>query len=200
MRVKNIVLAAGIALTLGACGHNTANRSNYSVNQPVVERSNYVLDLAPTSSGGLNDSEQARLAGWFDAINLRYGDRIAIDNPGLMADAGLRTAVRALAGDRGLQVAGIAPVTTGQVPMGTVRVVVSRSTASVPNCPNWSHRSHTDFQGRTSENYGCGVNSTMAAMIADPEDFVRGTSDDGRDPFSRTAPIENYRNANGGNP
>lgn len=174
MRILNTILIAGVALSLGACGANTANRSVYSDRQPVVERNNYVLDLSPDGSGQLSPSERARLAGWFDAIDLKFGDRISIDNPGYVNDAGLRATVRQLAGERGLHVDGIAPVTTGQVNPGTARVVVSRSTAHVPGCPDWSHRSHTDFQNRTSANFGCGVNSTMAAMVADPEDLVRG--------------------------
>jgi pilus assembly protein CpaD len=184
MRSLSIAIISSLALSLTACGATNANRSLYSVNQPVVERSEYVLDLAPEFNGGLSVSEYNRLSGWLDAINLRYGDRIAMDNPSGLSAGGVRAAVLGEATNRGIELADLAPVTTGNVPANAIRIVVSRSSASVPNCPNWSHRSITDFQSRTSANYGCGVNSTMAAMIADPEDFVKGDAAAKTDPYS----------------
>ena len=74
-----------------------------------------------------------------------------------------------------------------------MRVVVTRTTASVPGCPDFSHRSHTDFQARTSANYGCGTNSTLAAMIADPEDLVRGQNADEEDQARASKAIRAYR-------
>jgi pilus assembly protein CpaD len=56
------------------------NRSLYSMNQPVVERTNYTFDVS-TGAGGLTYAEQRRLAGWFEAMDLRYGDRIALVDP-----------------------------------------------------------------------------------------------------------------------
>lgn len=192
MRALNIAIVAGIGLTLSACGATTANRSVYSENQPVVERSHYVLDLN-LAGGSLPAAEQRRLSGWFDAMDLGYGDRVSIDDPSYTASGEARAVVEAQAASYGLLVADIAPVTTGQVPVGAMRVVVSRSVATVPNCPNWSHRSHTDFQLRTSENYGCGVNSTMAAMIADPEDLVRGKAGTEEDQEQHSKAIRAYR-------
>ena len=64
-----------------------------------------------------------------------------------------------------------APILEGDVPMGAIRVVVSRTTASVPNCPNYDR---DRGPSSTSSNYGCGVNSNLAAMIADPNDLVLG--------------------------
>ena len=74
-----------------------------------------------------------------------------------------------------------------------MRVVVSRTSASVPGCPDFSHRSHTDFQVRTSANYGCGTNGTLAAMIADPEDLVRGKDAAGEDQSRASKAIRAYR-------
>ena len=61
--------------------------------------------------------------------------------------------------------------------------VVSGNTASVPNCPNWRSRAR-DSVAETDANYGCAVNSNMAAMIADPQDLLHGRTDPlvGRDP------------------
>ena len=42
---------------------------------------------------------------------------------------------------------------------GSVRVVVSRRRAGVPNCPNWSEPPQPNFNNRSMSNFGCGVNS-----------------------------------------
>ena len=42
---------------------------------------------------------------------------------------------------------------------GAVRVVVSRTRASVPNCPNWRDQSRPNWGNHTMSNYGCGVNA-----------------------------------------
>jgi pilus assembly protein CpaD len=65
-----------------------------------------------------------------------------------------------------------APVTIGALQDGTVRVVVSRTRASVPGCPNWSDPAQPNYQNRMMSNFGCGVNSNLAAMVANPTDLV----------------------------
>ncbi|MEO9468588.1 CpaD family pilus assembly lipoprotein [Parasphingorhabdus sp.] len=198
MRFVSIALVTAVGLSVTACGSNTANRTIESVRQPVVTRSHLVLDVNIGNTGAMPVAEQRRLAGWFEALELGYGDRVSIDDPNYGANADAKAAVEALAAQYGLLINDLAPVTEGNVSPGTVRVVVSRSHASVPGCPDWSHRSHTDFQGRTSGNYGCGINSTMSAMIADPEDLVRGVSDDGDNQARASKAIRAYRNKNVG--
>lgn len=193
MRFISIALVTALGLSVSACGSTTANRSINSERQAVVTRSHYVLDVNIGGSGAIPSSEQRRLAGWFDALELGYGDRVSLEDPSYSSGAAARGAVETLVSQYGLLVSDIAPVTQGQVPSGAIRVVVSRSTASVPGCPDWSQRSHTDFQGRTSPNYGCGTNSTLTAMIADPEDLVRGQSVDGEDQTRASKAIRAYR-------
>ena len=129
MRINfNRKIAGAVALSLGValagCGGMAENRSLYSVKQPVVERANYTLDIdAP--QGGLPISEQQRLAGWFEAMDLRYGDRISIDDPG--NSVATREAVSALAGRYGLMVAEGSPMTGGYVAPGQARVVIDSS-------------------------------------------------------------------------
>ena len=78
-------LALSLGLALGACGGMPTNKSLYSVNQPVVERNNYTFDVQ-SSQGGLSIADQQRLDGWFEALELGYGDRVSIDDP-LASDA-----------------------------------------------------------------------------------------------------------------
>ncbi|MGL5838056.1 MAG: CpaD family pilus assembly protein [Sphingorhabdus sp.] len=169
MRVK-LILTASLALALAGCGDNT---TVYSTNQPVVQRTNYVLDVN-VDSGGVSSFEKGRIAEWFEAIKLDFGDRISVDYGNAFADGAVKASVAAIASDYGVLMTDSAPVTPGGVTPGTVRVVVTRSSASVPDCPNWSKTTEANYNSSTSPNYGCATNSNLAAMVADPEDLVRG--------------------------
>lgn len=149
------------------------NRSLESVNQPVVQRTDYVFDVMPNGIGGLSEGEQGRLLDWFDAIGLAYGDRVAIADSGYLGGA-VASDVARLVKRYGLLLADRAPVSAGLATNGGTRVVVSRASASVPNCPDWKDSYEGDFQGGATFNYGCATNGNLAAMIADPEDLVRG--------------------------
>ncbi|MEC7400128.1 MAG: CpaD family pilus assembly protein [Pseudomonadota bacterium] len=188
-------IAATLALALGACAGtmNMENRSLYSVKQPVVERSNFMLDVA-TTGDGLPISEQQRLASWFETMELGYGDRVAIDDP--TASLGVRDAVAALAGRYGLLISEALPVTAGALAPGQARVILTRSTASVPGCPDWSHTAEANDANATNPNFGCATNGNLAAMIADPEDLVQGKRGSGETVLlTSTKAIEAYREA-----
>jgi len=193
-RTRNIAALLVLGASVAACGGTTtpANRTLYSVNQPVVQRTDYVLDLA-TGPGGVPANEIARLHGWFQGLQVAYGDRISIDSAGGYTDAAVRDSIASAAGRYGLLVSDDAPVTAGSVQPGSVRVVVSRTTASVPGCPNWENQ----YGGlsATSPNYGCATNSNLAAMIADPNDLVLGQTGSGTDPATTTRAIRSYRDA-----
>lgn len=172
-KLAGTAIALSLGLVLAGCGGMPDNRSLNSVHQPVVERSNYTFDVT-TGSDGLSYPEQRRLAGWFEAMGLGYGDRISIDDP--LASPATRATVEALASRYGLMVSNEAPLTPGHVAAGSARIVITRTTASVPGCPDWSANSDTNLQNATSSNYGCATNSNLAAMVADPEHLVKGAA------------------------
>ena len=185
-------VALSLGLALGACTQGAAsNTTLYSVKQPVVERNSYTLDLA-TGAGGLTIPEQQRLADWFESMDLRYGDRIALDSAN-MSDA-VREDVAAIAGRHGLLLSDGAPVTPGYVEPGMVRVVVTRSRAYVPGCPDWSDHFGSNLNNETSDGFGCAVNGNLAAMIADPEHLLHGAEGTGETVvMSSTKAIVTYR-------
>lgn len=176
-----MTFTALVALGLGAGACTTVpqqlevanNPSLYSLHQPVVQRTDFVLDLA-TSGEGLSVSEKARLGAWFASIGLRYGDTVTVDESHGYGNPDARADVAEVAAGYGLLLDGaVAPVTAGAVPPGSIRVIASRATAGVPTCPAWE-RGELAPVNYTSSNYGCATNSNLAAMIADPLDLVRG--------------------------
>ena len=171
MRPVSTSALLALTLVLGGCG-GTLNRGLESVHQPVVSRADYAIDLA-AGSGGLDAGETQRLAAWFNSLGLGYGDRVAVDDPSGYNRAA-RQDVAGVAGRYGLLVAEGAPVTAGSVAPGNVRVVVTRTSASVPGCPDWSRPAQPEYDASSMSNYGCAVNSNLAAMIANPEDLVHG--------------------------
>ena len=179
-RLKSSAALVALLVSATACTHDRGpispynNPTVYSANQPVVQRTDYVLDLG-TSGGGLAASERDRLANWFETLRPSYGDRIFIDHGGY-GDPASRQDVAALAAEYGLLLSEGAPVTPGAVQPGSVRVIVSRSRATVPGCPIWEDEP-LNAPEQTATNYGCATNSNLAAMIADPNDLVLGQSD-----------------------
>jgi pilus assembly protein CpaD len=180
------------ALLVGGCS-GTVNRSVESVHQPVVTRADYLLDLQVAGSG-LAAGERQRLAGWLTGLRVGYGDRVAIDDPTYQA-TGVREAVTGVVADYGLLLAEQAPVSPAPVAPGTVRVVVSRMTAGVPGCPDHSRDSSVDYNQNTSSNYGCATNVNLAAMVANPQDLIRGAGSVGNDSAASFKAIELYRKA-----
>ena len=194
--MRNTLIAILLASAAAACSTTgssaPADRGLSSVNEPVLTRSTFVLDLA-APGGALPPQEMARLDGWFRGLELGYGDSIYVD--GGYADQA-RAQVAQVAGNYGLLVLAAAPVTAGMVPDGSVRVVVTRTRAEVAGCPNWSRPSQPDFENRSMSDFGCAVNSNMAAMVANPEDLFHGREGSGvGDTITATKAVDYYRKA-----
>lgn len=169
--MRSLVLSTfAIASALSACG--PVNRGLESVNQPVVSRTDYAIDMR-SAGDGLAMGEDQRLAAWFDSLRLGFGDRVTVDDPAIYG-GGSREAVASVAARYGLLLGETPPVTQGPVAPGTVRVIVSRSAATVPNCPNWDSLSQPNFDGSTDSNFGCASNTNLAQMVADPQDLITG--------------------------
>jgi pilus assembly protein CpaD len=188
-------LVLTVGLSLAGCVSQPTNRSLDSIKQPVVQRTNITLDLN-AGSGGLSIPEQKRLNDWFAAQNLGYGDRISIDDP--ISSKATKNNVAAIAARYGLLVSDGAPVTPGVIQPGTVRIVVTRSDAFVPGCPDWHGRGNYDYNNATNSGFGCAVNGNLAAMVANPEHLIHGaegtgetvimTSDKAIDSYRKQAP------------
>ncbi len=191
MRSKLILIALSSALAACATpGKDQPDRGVASVNVPVVTTADYVFDAA-APGGALAQGEADRLSGWFQGLGLGYGDTVYVD--GGYAPAA-RAQVASIAGRFGMLVTAGAPATQGMVGPGAVRVVVARRRAEVPGCPNWSRPAAPDFANRSMSNYGCAVNTNIAAMVANPEDLLHGREGAGvTDTWIASRAIEMYR-------
>ncbi len=173
-------LSLALVVMPGQLGAQTrgrvAERGVEAAHQPQVARTDFVFDVAAGRDGALDSAEAGRLKGWFDALGLRYGDRVTLAGESAPGLAGVRDSVRDMVARYGLLTAGDAPLTAGDAPAGALRVVVSRSTASVPGCPSWRDIYQSDLVGGQSDNYGCAMARNLAAMVADPQDLVQGRS------------------------
>lgn len=190
-------LTALLALPLAACGGATStafNQGMQSVHQPVVSQSNYIYDVRIDESGGLNAGEQARLNGWLNSLQVGYGDHLAIATEDAYVSPAMKDGIAAVLGQRGMLIEEDGSAAAGRAPSGSVRLILRRATAHVPGCPNWSDKQESYMSGRTSANFGCATNSNIAAMVANPNDLVRGQ---GADSALRTATsdkaIKTYR-------
>ena len=191
-----IVIGAALSASAADARHRTAgapartqNWGLYSRAQPVVERHDFVLELA-SQGPGLSLSERARLRQWFTSLGIGYGDRVSVESA---YDGPVRSDVARVAAEYGMLLSDGAPVVPGTPEPGMVRVIVSRSTAHVPGCPFAD-----EHQGpsATSLNYGCAINSNLAAMIADPNDLVLGQPGSvAGDPVTAAKAIKAYREA-----
>lgn len=179
----------GIAATLSACG--PINRSVESVHQPVVSRADYVLDVDAAALAGPQSAEAQRVAAWFTSLDVGYGDDVTVDDP---TETGVaKETIAALLADQGLLLAGDAPETQGEIGAGKVRVVVSRSAASVSGCPNWDRISAPEYEASTMSNYGCATNANLAMMVANPADLVRGQTGYHTDARAVNKAVKAYR-------
>lgn len=186
------LMASALAAPAIAKPQGEAAKGLNPVNVPVVTRSDYAFDAA-APDGSLSSSEMARLDAWLAGLGLGYGDRVYVD---AAYGGSARNDVARVVGQYGLLLSQGTPISQGVVAPGSVRVIVSRTSASVPGCPNWSEKSQPNFGNHTMSNFGCAVGGNMAAMIADPQDLVWG-----RDPGSvgdaatASRAIRSYRNA-----
>ncbi len=166
-----------MALPVAAVAGGT-NRSVDSVHQPVVSHAAYTFDVQAGADGALAASEARRLDDWFVSIGLGYGDQVAIATGSGYYGPAVREGIADVVARHGLLVGEDSSAVAGAAPEGSVRLIVRRAMAYVPGCPDWRMKAESNMDLATSSNFGCGVNGNWAAMVANPEDLVRGQGTD----------------------
>ncbi len=143
-----------------------------STQQPVVRRVEYSLDVEADMAAGSIEDQQ--LAEWLDALTPGYGDQVALDLGGRPSAGRLSLILRARLAKFGLAEAPILAVSVTPLRSDKVRIILRRSVASVPDCPNYRGVGGADFGDSGIRGYGCAVNGNIASMIADPNDLLEG--------------------------
>jgi len=195
MSRKNLVRFGMLAvLAMPITAQARTNRGVESVHQPVVSHTAFTYDVQAGPDGGLSAAEARRLDDWFASIGLGYGDQVALVTDGY-SNPTLNEGIADVVARHGMLVGEDSSAAAGAAPAGSVRLVVRRAVASVPGCPDWSSKSETNLSLGGGSNFGCGVNGSLAAMVANPDDLVRGQSSDSdlRTATSDRA-ISTYRN------
>lgn len=171
MTLRPLLLSALVLCApLAAC--DGSHRGIETAHQPVVSHTSYAIDLL-AGPDGLAGGEAQRLRGWLDTLAAGYGDTLTIDDPA--GSVRVREDVAAVAGLPLSAVAIGAPLSPG-----AVRVTVIRSSAAVPSCATpAANASLVNFDAHLSSGFGCAVNGNLAAMVANPDDLLRGRVDDG---------------------
>ncbi len=173
-------LCLGLGLSLGLSGCGVDNRSVESVHQPVVQRTDYTLDIAV--SDGLSEAEAKQVSAWLNGLEPGYSDTISIDASFAVLPQQTAVQLAELVAQYGLKISSPPPVTQGRALPGDVRIILSRQSAQVPGCPDWRRPSYATGAGQTLSNYGCATNGNFAQMIADPSDLLSGRKDKSADP------------------
>ncbi|WP_162234659.1 CpaD family pilus assembly lipoprotein [Sphingomonas sp. Leaf231] len=183
MTMRPLLLTAlALSVPLAGCGEY---RGLETAHQPVIAQTDYTLDLI-AGPDGLAGGEAQRLHGWLDVLAAPPGTTIAIDDPAAQAVA--RSDIATIAGEHHLRLGATLPAGAPSPVPGTLRVVVTRATASVPSCQTPGPRDAlVNFDAHTSNTFGCATSGNLAAMVADPLDLLRGKVDDGRNASATAA-------------
>lgn len=184
-------LLINAAFPISAAHARPVNRGMEPTHQPTVNRTDFVFDIN-ADAGTLTSGERTRLINWFDAVRLGFGDRVAIAASDYDNRAITEGVADAVAG-YGLLLSENAPVSAGEAQPGSVRIVVSRSTATVEDCPAWRDKSEADLTAGLSDNYGCAMARNLAAMVADPQDLVDGRTTNSLRTWTASRAIQTYR-------
>lgn len=178
----------GSALVLAACQTTTPRTSGVeTVKQPTISVQRMMQPVRFDAAGALSRDQDIALEAFFRAIGVRYGDRVSLDDPAASVEN--RAAVERVLKRFGLLLVPTGPSTGADTPT----VIVSRAFARVDNCPDWTASPYADFEARAQSNFGCAIQTNLAAMVADPRDLEAGKAYDGPDPEVITRGIKDHQ-------
>lgn len=172
MNTNRVLLALGLAALVGACAPVTSYTDAEAPKRLKLETSTTQLELrfAP-GSAALTAADAARLDRAASAGEIAPGDRVTVAATGSPTLAHQReAAVSARLLHYGIVTVDGAP---GAPPNHAI-VAVARTLVTLPPCPNWSKRSHSDFDNQPSSNFGCATESNLGMMVANPTDLASG--------------------------
>lgn len=158
-----------------------------------VEPVRLLHDVKFPSGTQLTPTEMAQLDGFIARHDIGYGDRVYVLTDAKTAnDAGSQrttTVLRYMAA-HGIKAAGLP---SPEAQPGLVRIVVNRYVVVVPNCPDWSKPSTSDYSNTAMSNLGCSTTANLGLMLADPGELIQGRAAGPADAEGSTGSIQRYR-------
>jgi pilus assembly protein CpaD len=143
--------------------------------RPQLSQERIIHRVQMANDGSLGLQEETALTAFMAALRPRYGDRVLIEDSMAQGQDTRFTNVARVISRFGLTLQPPSARITQPTAVGEVRVVVLRSVASQPGCPDWSRGVLAiNATNEISSNYGCATVGNLAHMLADPNDLVQG--------------------------
>jgi pilus assembly protein CpaD len=172
MNINRSLLALGLVLLVGACAPVTSYTDAEAPKRLKLDTSTTQLDLRfVPGAAALASVDAARLRQAAATGEIAPTDRVVVATAGPPRLAEERqAAISAL-----VLHYGIVPVAGAQdAPPNRAIISVERTLVTLPPCPNWSKRPHSDFDNQPSSNFGCATESNLGMMVANPSDLAGG--------------------------
>ena len=204
--LNSVLVAAALAVTLGACKHNEYNGEvagwtlvDPSQRHPIlVSQEPQTLDVVVSSSSrGLGSRQRAQVISFAQrarasdagnskmVISVPTGGRNEISSMYAVQD------IRKLLTDIGFQASSIS-VEASYDQHGPIQLSYLRYVAEGPECGNWSQHLERDPQNVPYTNFGCATQRNFAAMVANPADLLGPRTQTERYSDRRDAAFKKY--------
>lgn len=179
-RRASAAAVSGLTLILAGCSHDLASIDDVYV--PVSADENFpiqvvdkpvrlALDVPP---GGLRPSDVGEIRGFARETASPAASPVTVSYPAASARARhAASQAAAVLVQEGVPRANI-KVTSYDGKSDVVTLAFSQRAAVTKPCGDWSENLRpTQFNDDVGSNFGCAVRQNYAAMVSDPEDFVR---------------------------
>jgi len=173
MNTNRAFFALGLTLLVGACGPTVTSYTDAeSPKRLKLDTATTQLDLHfVPGSAALASGDAAHLRATAASGGIAPSDRVTVATAGTPYLAKERFgSVSAV-----LLHYGIVPIAVAQdVPPNHALVMVERTLVTLPPCPDWSKRPHSDFDNQPASNFGCATETNLGMMVASPSDLAGG--------------------------
>lgn len=172
----SLLLLAGMLMASG-CGANAPAEAGWSDPIPLKQNKVEFVTLGhgvqfAARSKTFTAGEAEGLAAFLKQNMVGDGDTVTVASAGTSTLAAQRQAA-ILAELKHRRIRAV-PATDAALAFDGVSVRVGRTVVTAPRCPDWSKPEADNSTNSPSSNFGCATESSLALMIADPADLVRG--------------------------
>jgi len=192
-------LAAAFALALAGCeiaSNDRAASTDVAARHPIEVTSQTVRLPVFVAGATLPAVDADRLAAFLDDFMRSGGGVLEVAAPqaaGREAALAQATLVRDAALRRGVRPYEVQMRLTDDPAGAPVVVSYERYAARGPVCGDYSTNDATNDRNTAHSNFGCSYQSNLAAMVANPGDFLRQRGEAPAEAARKSAVIQNYR-------